>query len=304
MLWRSLWPRLLPAAVIIGTLAAVAVQADTATRVDRRLAAAGTASVVVSNVAGEVDVRGWDRPEVRVSGTLAPGVERLDVVRDGAAIAVRVVLPRHGSRERAVARLQLEVPKGHRLEITAVSADIRVNGIEGPQQLRSVSGDIVAQGGGREIGISTVSGEVDFDGLGRAARLDVSTVSGDVELRGLAGELEAASISGDVEASATALQSVKVKTTSGDVTLDGGFGRGASVQVSTVSGDAAVLARGAAGLAIEARSFSGALSTCFGARAASGSGGAPGRRLELTRGDGSIKLRISTVSGEVAICDR
>lgn len=303
MRFPATWRGLLAGLAIIGTLSAA--QAQTATRVERRIAAADTEAILVSNVAGEIDVRGWDRAEVQVSGTLGPGVERLDLVREGKAIAVRVIVPRNGRRtERATATLLVQVPKAHRLEVSTVSADLRVADVDGPQNLRTVSGGISSQGSGREVEIKSVSGAVGFDGRGRATRLTVSTVSGDVGLRALAGELEAASISGDVEARATALRTVSVKTTSGDVTIDGGLSRGASVRVNTVSGDAAILARGASGLSIDARSFSGKLETCFGARGEPRSPNGPGRRLELKRGDGSVEVRVSTVSGEVTICDR
>jgi DUF4097 and DUF4098 domain-containing protein YvlB len=296
---------LLAGLALSGALVAAAAQAQATTRVDRRIAAAGASAVTITNVAGDIDVRGWNRAEVQVSGTLGAGVERLDLLRDGNVVAVRVVLPRGGSRtERASAKLVVQVPKDLRLEVSAVSADVRVAGVDGQQDLRTVSGDIVAQGGARDVQIKTVSGEVGFDGRSQPRRLTISTVSGDMELRALAGELEAASISGDVEAGASALKSVNVKTTSGDVTVDGGLVAGASVQVNTVSGDATVSARGAPGLAIEARSFSGALETCFGAQGEPTGRAGPGRRLELKRGDGSIEVRISTVSGEVAICDR
>ena len=38
--------------------------------VERKVAADATGEVVISNVAGTIDVRGWDRNEVQVTGTL------------------------------------------------------------------------------------------------------------------------------------------------------------------------------------------------------------------------------------------
>ena len=48
--------------------------------IDRKVAADATGEVVISNVAGTIDVRGWDRNEVKVTGTLGRGVERVDVI--------------------------------------------------------------------------------------------------------------------------------------------------------------------------------------------------------------------------------
>ena len=62
--------------------------------VDRKVAADPKGEVVISNVSGNIDVRGWDRNEVRVTGQLGRDVERLDVESSGGRTVVKVILPR------------------------------------------------------------------------------------------------------------------------------------------------------------------------------------------------------------------
>ena len=44
-----------------------------------KVAADANGEVVISNVSGTIDVRGWDRNEVQVTGHLGGRVERVDV---------------------------------------------------------------------------------------------------------------------------------------------------------------------------------------------------------------------------------
>jgi hypothetical protein len=274
-------------------------------QVDRRLDATGTTAVAITNVAGRLVVVGTGGSEVRVTGQLGAGVERLELQRDGSTVVVKVILPPKSTMSKSgAATLRIEMPRGHRVDVSAVSADVRVGGVAGAQDLRTVSGDIISGAAGAAVEIKSVSGDVTFNGGGRAGAVKVATVSGDIDLRALAGQVDVSSISGDVELRESTLAGGRIRTTSGEVEIDTTAIRGASLQVDTVSGDVDIRARGDVGLAIEARSFSGTLATCFGAAGEATGGSGPGRRLEVTRGAGGMQLRVNSVSGEVDICDR
>src|SRR3984957_3988027 len=51
-------------------------------------------AVQIDNVAGLIDVQGWDKSEVAVTGTIGKDVERVDVTGDSNRTSIRVVLPR------------------------------------------------------------------------------------------------------------------------------------------------------------------------------------------------------------------
>lgn len=300
--WRRLAP--LPL-LLLPTLALAAGDSATNRSVDQRLDAVGTTAVAITNVAGAVTVVGSRANEVRVSGQLGAGVERLDLRRDGDVVVVKVILPPKSTMSKSgAATLRIEIPRGHRVDVSAVSADVRVGGVAGAQDLRTVSGDIVSGAAGASVEIKSVSGDVTFNGGGRAGSVTVATVNGNIDLRALGGEVDVASISGDVELREVALRGGQVRATSGQVDIDTRAVRGAVLQVDTVSGDVDIRARGDVGLTVEARSFSGALSTCFGAQGEAPSRGGPGRRLGVTQGQGGMQLRVNSVSGEVDICDR
>src|SRR6202789_1056018 len=65
-----------------------------ATSVDEHRPANPQGAVEIDNVAGSIDVQGWDKSEVAVTGTIGKDVERVDVTSDGNRTSIRVLLPK------------------------------------------------------------------------------------------------------------------------------------------------------------------------------------------------------------------
>jgi hypothetical protein len=164
--------------------------------VDRKVAASADGEVVISNVSGTIDVRGWDRNEVQVTGHLGEGVERLDVETSGGRVVVKVVLPRGKSHD-GDADIEVSVPRNSSVEVSAVSADVSSRGVLGTQRLKSVSGEVTADIAGDESEVRSVSGDVTVRGSGKPVRLRVSSVSGNLDLTNAAGSLDLVTVSGD-----------------------------------------------------------------------------------------------------------
>ena len=258
--------------------------------------------VDISNVAGHIDVRGWDRSEVSVRAELEGDVERVDVSSEGGRTVIKVVLP-HSSHH-AEAHLHVQIPRGSELDVSAVSADVTSSGVQGTQRLSAVSGDVSAELFGGDLELKTVSGDVHLKGHGQPAKLHVTTVSGDMHLEHGAGDLEISTVSGTVVATLDTARGVRVRSTSGDLRFDGRLTHGASFDASTVSGDLNVRASADGGYGYEVSSFSGEITDCFGAKAERTSQYAPGTVLQGSRGEGAGHMRLKTMSGDVQLCDR
>lgn len=271
-------------------------------RVEKRIAATPTGEVSIANVSGSVKVEGWNRSEVEVTGTLESNVDRLDLIRDGARIVVKVVLPSN-SGSRSDADITVRVPTGASLEVTTVNADIDVRNVEGAQRLKTVSGGVRATGLQGDAEMKSVSGDLNLRGRGKPLDLRASTVSGNVVIAEGAGDFDLVTVSGDVVAEVSPVGQMRIRTTSGDARLTGRLAANARVEAETVSGDITIAAAPLGGLSAEADSFSGDLTSCFGAKGES-TGRGPGSRMSLKRGDGSARVRVKTLSGDVRVCDR
>jgi DUF4097 and DUF4098 domain-containing protein YvlB len=273
------------------------------TTFERTVAAQPRGVVDISNVAGSIQVSGWDRSEVSVHADLGSGVERVDVTSEAGRTIIKVVLPSHSDR-RGEADLTVKIPKDSELDVSAVSSDIRVSGVLGVQRLNAVSGDVTAELAGSDADVKTVSGDVRLKGHGQPLRLHASSVSGDVHVEHAAGDLEASTVSGELVASLDSARSIRARSTSGELTFEAKLTRGADVDVSSVSGE--IKLRGAAdgGYSYEVSSFSGDISDCFDVKPQRAGQYMPGSTLQGTRGDGAGHVRLKTMSGEVYLCDR
>ena len=107
-------------------------------------------AVEIDNVAGSIDVQGWDKSEVAVTGTIGKDVERVDVTGDGNRTSIRVVLPKgmHWSMNDGEAHLVIHVPTNSSVSTSLVSSDLKVSAVHGALELRTVSGNISGEAAG------------------------------------------------------------------------------------------------------------------------------------------------------------
>lgn len=79
---RAITPLAIALAAATACATTVALAAST-TEFARTVPADPRGQVAIGNFAGSLTITGWDRSEVDVKGQLGPGVERVDVQRDG-----------------------------------------------------------------------------------------------------------------------------------------------------------------------------------------------------------------------------
>jgi DUF4097 and DUF4098 domain-containing protein YvlB len=273
-------------------------------KVERRVAATATGAVEISNVSGSVEVRGTDKPEVFVRGTLEAEVERIDVLTEAGRTRVHVVLPRKRNIRRGSASLEVFVPHSAALAISTTSADVDARDLSGALEIGTVSGEISAEFDSTDVEIKSVSGDVDLRCGGKSGALTVSTVSGNVTLVNATGALDAVTVSGDLELEMNEASHVRIRTTSGDANLRARLTRDAKVSAETVSGDFSLALPAAGGFTTQIESFSGDIGGCMKAHVQRASQYGPGTRLETKVGEGSARVRAKSLSGDIDICDR
>ena len=175
-------------------------------------------AVEIDNVAGQVDVTGWDRADVEVTGTIGERVDRVDVNTSAGHTTVRVVLPQefwsHGGGMEA--DLVVHIPRKSFLTATLVSAGITTRGLQGQQQLRTVSGSVDGELA-HEAKIDTVSGSVKL--AAGTGPLEVNSISGTITVKGATGEIRVGTVSGRADLELGAVTRAHLQTVSGTVNL-------------------------------------------------------------------------------------
>ncbi|HSR65900.1 MAG TPA: DUF4097 family beta strand repeat-containing protein, partial [Xanthomonadaceae bacterium] len=195
--------------------------------------------VEIDNLKGRIQVRAWNRNEVKLSGSLGDGVERLVVEGGGDHLVVKVQYPRQigvwRSDRSGPTDLQLQVPLQASLEIDSVSANVDVDGVASPSlSVDTVSGQVVIAAAPGSADINSVSGDQRLTLNSREVK--VQSVSGDIDLRGrLGGEVHAETVSGQlaVDSNGSALRQLSSNSVSGDTTLRIALDHGAEVKSET-----------------------------------------------------------------------
>lgn len=277
--------------------------------VDKRASADPQGEVEVSSVAGLVSIDAWDRNEVQVTGTLGDGVERLDFESDPKRkyTLIKVVAKENSGRRHGDdidAELSIRVPAGSRLTASTVSADLSVNGVRGEQRLQTVSGELSSEIAGEDVEAKSVSGSVVLRGEGKPTVVTVTTVSGDAQVLRAAGEVIATSVSGSLNIEVDQMTRARARTTSGDLKISGTLARDARVDIETISGEINLDFKGTLNAEFEVESFSGEIDNCFGEQAQATNKYGPGSELNVKKGDGSARVRVQSLSGEIHVCGR
>ncbi|GHB99695.1 DUF4097 family beta strand repeat-containing protein [Thermomonas carbonis] len=289
---------LIRSTLALACLAALPALAGTPIDQTRPLDARGR--IEIENLKGRVEVRAWDRQEVKVTGTLGDGVEKFSMDGDRHNLRIEVKYPsRSGRTEPTV--LIVQVPILAELEIETVSADIDVHGIASRElSLESVSGDIAANGAPREASVESVSGDVRL--TLNSQDVSVDTVSGELVLQGrLNGEVSLETVSGNLRMDSVGerLRSLSAGSVSGDMDLKTGLADGGEIRLESVSGDLLLRLPRDLSAEVSGESFSGDLSAP-GAKIQREEFG-PGSSFQTRYGAGKGDVRMETFSGDATL---
>ena len=270
----------------------------------RPLAADGRVSI--ENVKGSIVVRTWARPEVRITGSLGKGAEKLAVDGGAQSLQIEVRYPdqkgwgwnKGGNSEPTT--LEVTIPQRASLDIDSVSADVDVQQMAGRElSVDSVSGNVVVT--------SSSPGQAEFENVSGDTTLRITTrkvsvdsVSGDIKLQGgLTGEVSIESVSGNLSLLAQTLSKLSLSTVSGDASLQFALAPAGVVKADTVSGNLMLVMPAATNAQLSVESFSGDIDSPVGKVISEEYG--PGKSLNARLGTGQGTMKLESFSGDVGL---
>lgn len=262
------------------------------------------AEIRIDDLAGSVKVQGWDKSEVRISGTLGPRVQRLEISGSDSTLEIKVVLPHHSGSDEgcdSCAELEIQVPRTGRIEVSTVSADVEASGLTGQVQVGTVSGGATVSSSASHVDVRTVSGDVTVVGSAKGASIDANSVSGTVRLSDVDGSADVESVSGDTKVVSRHLSNLKMSATSGNLTFEGTPLKGGNYDLNNVSGDVLLAVGSSPDARFDVSSFSGDIDNSFGPKPTRVSKYSPGMELHFSNGSGSATVTARTLSGDVHI---
>jgi DUF4097 and DUF4098 domain-containing protein YvlB len=174
--------------------------------VDRTVDVSPAPRVSIENLTGSVKITGWERSQVRVTGTLGEDVEELEIDHDENEVHIEVEVDEDdmGRNQKIESHLEISVPWSADLEVETLTASIEVSDVAGELELASTSADITVTGAPSAVEAESVSGSITVSGQGTL--VEVESVSGDVTVRGAGEMIEACTVSGDIDVEAAVVR--------------------------------------------------------------------------------------------------
>ncbi|MGE0641144.1 MAG: DUF4097 domain-containing protein [Thermoanaerobaculia bacterium] len=232
----------------IGALAIVAalgmaIPAVAQVEIDRRRPAPARGEVRIESDFGAITVRGWERNEVQVRGTVAAGAESFDLDGDKEGVSISVDVPdawMQASAEDPAFRSTLEVmvPAGSHIDLESVNAVVAVEGVTGRVEIRTVNGPVRVAGAPAAVEIETMTGAIEVHAL--AAPMEIESISGTVVVEGATGEVRIKTVSGRVSVGGKGVAALEVSTTTGPVDFTGSLARSGEIDIETFSSPVAL----------------------------------------------------------------
>ena len=283
--------------IAVALAAVMVASAGSGEEIDVSKSAAVDGLVEIVNPRGEVTVVGWDKAEVSVSGELDDLTEEFQFEVDDNSTTIEIEIPRRAANWGDGSDLMIHVPRSSRVSFEGVSSDGNFRQIEGGLRARTASGDLEAEEIASQLNLTSVSGDVRAEECDGQAR--VSTVSGEIELRLKSDKVVVDSVSGDVEVELDEFTRLHATVVSGDLDIEGQLGPSGDIEMSSVSGDIDLVLRGELNARINVETGPGgditnnltddAVKTKF----------PTASNLDIRSGDGSSRINIRTVSGDI-----
>jgi hypothetical protein len=227
--------------VLSGTLLAADSQ-----RSEKTFEATPSPRITLTNMTGQVLVRGWDKAQVHVVYSIvSPHVEvDTEVIppnqpADKIHFATHLLDPLVSGKDQT-ADYSLDVPMGTNLEIQNPQGSVRIEKLQGDDaSVESVGGAILVS---------------DF-----AGHLFLRSVGGNIEVIRPSGRVEAYSITGDLHFVSPTTSKLRASTTSGRILFEGDFADGGDYSLSAYSGDMDILCPPSASFELNAKTVRGKL---------------------------------------------
>ena len=218
-------------------------------KIDRSMTVDPQAIVTLCVASGTLQVRGWDKNEVRVRSLDAAQIEfrRIDKVKDTTKPASRVdvmVLDKSTATNprldcQALASVEMDVPANATVQVQTRDGDITITGVAGAYA-GSQNGDIEIQRATKLVEAGSLGGSIFLkDSTGR---VNLSSAGGVVEVenvRPLTDEdtVEVGTVSGDIQLIRVSNPKVIAKTVNGTVTMTGPLAKAGFYGFTNMTGD-------------------------------------------------------------------
>ncbi len=252
--------------------------------------------LVLSNQAGEVTVRAWDRDAVRVQASHSPR-ERIDIQTADNTLRLRARSARGPS---GLVDFTLTVPRWMAVNLSGTYLAATIEGTSAEVNVETVGGDLSLKGGSGAVTLRSIEGEITVDGS--SGKVQATTVNDSITLTNVAGDIVAETTNGDVTVTNAKASSLEISTVNGDVRFEGPTAERGTYRINTHNGDIRISLGAQANATVFVRTFGGDFSSDFPVTLPDGMSNRDGnKRFNFTLGAGSARVELQSFQGDIHV---
>jgi hypothetical protein len=282
--------------------------------------------VEIRNISGDVEVKTWDRDEVKIDAlktSKASSMEKakeyatkvkIVVTRENGVLKVETKYPKPSIKNLSVSvNYKVMIPSQASIKARSISGDVTLENIGGKAAAETKSGDVTVEGAQNGANAETVSGDVkvvdiqngvycktasgNVEAKNVAGNADLNCVSGDVTAENIKGAVEADTVSGSVKLMGiSGADVVKGKTMSGNTIYDGDISSNGRYSLEAHSGRVEMTIPSSSAFDLTASTFSGSIKTEFKVMM---SGTLSKKKISGSVNGGGADINLKTFSGNV-----
>jgi DUF4097 and DUF4098 domain-containing protein YvlB len=246
----------------------------------------------VSNFAGEVVIKVWDRDAVRVE------VQHSDRETVDIRTADQRLVIRGRSRTGAARSLDytISVPKWMAVSITGTYTDVRMDGVGGDVSVETTRGDVSVKGGSGFIALKSVQGDISLQGA--KGKIEITNVNEAIHLADISGDVSAETTNGGITLDRIDSTNVDVYTVNGGISFDGQIRDKGAYRLTTHNGTIALAVPEKANATFSVRTYNGGFRSSFPVKTDDQN---RRKRFTLTFGNGSARVEIESFNGAIVL---
>jgi hypothetical protein len=257
-----------------------------ADRIEKVFPVSKNPSLMLTNYTGNVSVKGWQNPEIKVICSKDSSNVEIDTESTGSKVRVAThVFDKLAATEKARVDYQIFVPEESSVDIRSNMGTVEVENIKG------------------EVGIEVVEAAVKVTGV--SGYLHARSLGSRMSFTNSGGIIQATTVSGDILFSKLDSNSVSATSTLGNISYEGDFVSGGKYNFSTNEGVIQIQCPDQASVEWDARTVKGGIQTDLPIKSkshtASGQSIIGKQSLLGTLNQGDATVQLSTFSGKIKI---
>ena len=291
--------------------------------INRSLEVSTSPHIQIEHVNGSAKVIAWDKPEVKVTGTLGEKTERFIFEKDDNEVLIKIKVKNNSVWNNwgsySGDDLEIFVPRQSNVYYSAVNADVNLERVRGGVKVETVNGSIDVKELAGRIRLESVNGRITAKSLEGDVKIETvngrinsrsskgnedfySTVNGDIEIISESGDINVETVNGDVELELGKVNQLNIDTVNGSINARLELNKNGVIDASSVGGVIRLYLQSDVSARFDIEGHAGGkitnnLSEDKIQKAKYG----PNRWLKFSLNGGSAKVNVSTVSGRVKL---